>query len=351
MVSRAIASRISLVTASLAIAACGGQPAAPPVNSAPVAVRTLHVHAEPVNLTTTVVGTLEPEARVVIAAQEEGLITAVKVREGDRVRAGEVVATLDDRRLQAELAEAEARRVDAESQWRRAQALADGGLISEAEADTSRSGYQMASARADLLRTRLSFTRIVAPVDGTIIARHVEVGNLAAPRSPLLEMAAEGGLLLRVPVSELEVVKLSPGDRAEIRVDAMPQLRLTGRISRIYPAAETVSRQVTVELAVADVPAEVRQGFLARADLVLERLPEALLVPEAAIVRGAEVPFFVWVVEEDRVTVRSVRVGTRMEGRALISEGLNPGDEVVVEGLGRVRDGVRIQRMGAGGGA
>jgi membrane fusion protein (multidrug efflux system) len=209
----------------------------------------------------------------------------------------------------------------------------------------------MAAARVDVLRTRLSFTRITAPVDGVVTARHVEVGNLAAPRSPLLEMAAGSGLLLRLPVSELDVVKLAPGDRVEVRVDAMPQLVLAGRIARIFPAAESASRQVTVEVALTNVPPGVRPGFLARAALVLERRENALLIPEAAVLRGAEVPFFVWVVEQDRVTVRPVRVAARLSGRALVEAGLQPGDEVVVEGFGRVRDGAVIQRMGTGGGS
>lgn len=337
--------------ATVLVGACGGQPPTAPVNAAPVAVRTITVVPEAVNLTTTVVGTLEPEARVVVAAQEEGLITAVKVREGDRVHAGQVVVELDDRRIQAELAEAEARREDAQAQWRRAQALVEGGLISEAEADAIRSGFQMAAARVDVLRTRVSFTRITAPVDGVVTARHVEVGNLAAPRSPLLEMAAGSGLLLRLPVSELDVVKLAPGDRVEVRVDALGETALSGRIARIYPAADTTSRQVTVEVALPQAPAAVRPGFLARASLVLERRERAILVPEVAVVRGAEVPFFVWVVKGDQVEVRPVKVAARLSGRALVEAGLEAGDEVVVEGLGRVRPGATIQRMGSRGGA
>jgi RND family efflux transporter MFP subunit len=184
-----------------------------------------------------------------------------------------------------------------------------------------------------------------------VTARRVEVGNLATPRSPLLELAAGEALLLRVPVSELDVVHLSPGDAARISVDALPEAELLGRIARIFPAADSASRQVTVEIRVTDAPAAVLIGFLARAELVLEERPGSLLVPEGAVLRGADVATFVWTVEGEVARMRPVEVGLRLEGAVLIEEGLAAGDEVVVEGLARLRDGARVRRTEALGSA
>lgn len=312
----------------------------------PPQVRTIRLVPEEVVLSTTVVGTLEPAARVVVAAQEEGVVTEVAVREGDRVAAGDLVVRLDDRRIRAELAEAEARLLDAKAQARRAQALERDGLISPSEADTIRASEAMAEARTELLRTRASFTRITAPVDGIVLSRQVEVGNLASARTPLVDLAAGAGLLLRVPVSELEVVRLRPGDAAAVRVDALPDVALAARIARIFPSAEGASRQVTVELALPDPPAAVRPGFLARARMVLERREGALLVPEAALQRGSETPHFVWVLDGDTARVRPVEPAERVDGRVVIRSGLAAGEEVVVEGLVRLRDGGPIRRAG-----
>lgn len=314
-------------------------PAAPPPQ-----VRTIRLAPEDVVLSTTVVGTLEPAARVVVAAQEEGVVTAVAVREGDRVAAGDLVVQLDDRRIRAELAEAEARLLDAKAQARRAKALEADGLISPSEAETIRASEAMAEARAELLRTRASFTRITAPVSGVVLARRVEVGNLASARTPLVELAAGAGLLLRVPVSELEVVHLRPGDAASVRVDALPDASLTARIARIFPAAEGTTRQVTVELSLEAPPAAVRPGFLARARLVLETRKGVLLVPEPALQRGSETPHFVWVLDGDTARVRPVEPGERVDGRVVVRKGLAAGDEVVVEGLVRLRDGGPARR-------
>ena len=223
------------------------------------------------------------------------------------------------------------------------------GVMAEQDVDAALAANRIAEAQLEALQTRLSFTRIQAPVSGVVTARHVEVGDLASPRAPLLELAAGDGLLLRVPVSELEVVRLAEGDLADITVDALPELRLQGRIARIYPAADSASRQVTVELKIAEAPPTVRLGFLARAHLVLETMPAALLVPEDAVLRGAEAASFVWLVRDGVAAMRPVEVGLRIDGRAVISRGLAPGDQVVVSGMAKVREGAPVAVVGAAG--
>ena len=336
-----------LATLGAAAPACRPSPTPPAPDDAVIEVRTIVLAGEPASRITTAVGTLEPVARVLVAAQEEGVVTAVAVREGDPVRAGEVVVELDDRQIQAELAQAEAALEEAEARWRRVQALRAQGVMAEQDVDAARAAARIADARVEALHTRLSFTRIQAPVDGVVTSRRVEVGNLASPRVPLLELAAGDGLLLRVPVSELDVVRLAEGDHAAITVDALPGIALTGRIARIYPAADSASRQVTVELRIDGAPPAVRLGFLARAHLVLEEMPESLLVPEEAVMRGAEVESYVWLVRDGSAVMQPVKVGMRLDGRALIAEGLRPGDEVVVAGISRIREGIAVAVVNA----
>jgi RND family efflux transporter MFP subunit len=330
---------------------CSGQPA--PVEDAEVTVpvTTVAVRRQPVEHAITAVGTLQPVAKVLVAAQEEGLVTAVHVREGDRVARGEVVVELDDRELLAELAEARANLDEATAALQRVQSLHGTGLAAPQELDTAVAKQRVGAARVDALETRLSFTRIKAPVAGVVTSREVEVGDLASPRAPLLELASGQGLLLRVPVSELEVVSLHTGDPAEVSVDALPGLVFEGRIQRIFPAADSVSRQVTVELKVDRTPPAVRYGFLARARLVLERIPDALVVPETTLQRGAGGGTFVWVVENGTARMREVTVGHRFESQAVVTAGLADGEQVVLEGVARLSEGAAVTSQPAATGA
>lgn len=340
------ARRVVLALAMVALAGSCGNSASSPAGPArrPVEVKVIRVAAQPLVVTTTAVGTIEPENRVVVAAQEEGLVTELRVREGDRVQRGDVLAQLDDRQLSAQLAEAQARLVEAEGQWRRARTLVQEGLITEADGDAARAAYEVARARVEALRTRLSFTRITAPVDGVVTVRHVELGDLVGSRAPVVELAA-GRRVLRVPVSELDVVKLKPGDACTVTVDALSQRSFAARIGRIFPAADRTSRQVTVEVVLEDVAPEIRPGFLARAELVVERLETAIVVPEPVVLRGSEYPTFVYVVEGDTARVRPVSLGLRRSGKAHVVSGLYADERVVVEGASLLRDGsiVRVR--------
>ncbi len=330
-------------------AGCGASPPSsggPPART--VEVKVVSVAPRPLTVTTMAVGTIEPENRVVVAAQEEGLLTALLVREGDHVQRGDALAHLDDRQLAAQLAEAQARLVEAEGQWRRARTLTQEGLITEADGDAARAAYEVAQARVEALRTRLSFTRITAPVEGVVTVRHVELGDLVGSRAPVVELAA-GRRVLRVPVSELDVVKLRPGDSCTVTVDALTQRAFSARIARIFPAADRASRQVTVEVVLEETAPEIRPGFLARAELVVERLPAAIVVPEPVVLRGSEFPTFVYVVEEGVARVRPVQVGLRRDGEAQILAGLAAGERVVIEGSSFLRDGtaVRVNEVGS----
>jgi membrane fusion protein (multidrug efflux system) len=326
----------------LVLPACsGGDPPPPPPEPVPEVV-TATVRSAPAERTITAVGALEPVARVLVAAQAEGVVTAVHVREGDRVTAGQLLVELDRRELEAEMAQATAALEEAEATLKRVSSLRSDGLISEQELDSAQAAQRIAAAKVEALRTRLSFTRIVAPVSGVVVSRKVEVGNLASSRSPLFELASGSGLLLRVPVSELEVVKLDAGDPATVTVDALPNVTLAAHIQRLFPAADSASRQVTVELKIDNPPPAVRYGFLARAHLVVERIPEALTVPEEAVQRGSE-GSFVWAVADGVAQMRQVKVGDRLDGRALIDSGLAAGDRVVVQGTARLRDGLEVK--------
>ena len=333
---------IIIIASTGLLTGCGAGTASQPSPAERVAaVRTVTAAPRPLEVTITAVGTVEPENHVVVASQVEGLVTALRVREGDRVAAGEVVAELDDRELVAELAEAQARLVEAESQWRRAETLVAEGLITEAATDSARAAHEVSKARVSALRTRLSFTRIHAPVAGVVTVRHVELGDLVAARTPVVELAA-GRRVLRVPVSELDVVKLSPGDPVRVAVDALPGAELAAHVARIFPAADPQSRLVTVEVVLEEVPAALRPGFLARAEMVVERVPGALMLPEPAILRGSEVDSFVYVVEEGVARVREVQVGVRQDGLAHVVSGLRAGERVVVEGGALLRDGSAV---------
>jgi RND family efflux transporter MFP subunit len=146
-----------------------------------------------------------------------------------------------------------------------------------------------------------------------------------------------------VPVSELDVTGLREGDAVDVTMDALPGRPVSGRIRRIFPAADTLTRLVPVEVALTGASAGLaRPGFLARVTFHYAPRTGVLMVPAAAVVDDAS-GASVWTVRGGRASRVTVRRGGTFEGRVEIAEGLAPGDTVVVAGNVGLRDGAEVR--------
>jgi RND family efflux transporter MFP subunit len=161
-------------------------------------------------------------------------------------------------------------------------------------------------------------------------------------------------MVVRVAVSELDVVELAPGESATLAFDAFPQRSFQGRIRRIFPAADPGTRLVPVEVALdAAGAATARPGFLARVTFALGARPNVRLIPASALVSGTGGQA-VFTVESGRAMRRSVQTGLTSQGQIEIVSGLERGDTIVVTGGNTLRDGAQVRVVegpGSGSGA
>lgn len=321
-------------------------------SGAPVPVAVVQAMPRDLARTVTVTGPLEPLRLVSVNAQSAGILESVLVEEGDRVRAGQVLAQIDARETTAQLARAEAVLANAETAFRRAESLQAEDLVSDSELDALRSSFGIARADVDLWRTRVAFSRITAPVSGTITVKRVERGSSVATNAALFAIADDAVMVVRVQVSELDVVHLETGRQADVLLDAYPEARLSGRIRRVFPSADPASRLVPVEVALDPVPAGlvVRPGFLARVEFELDTRLGVLAVPVTAV-GVSDAGSFVYVVEADTVRRRDVTTGLTTAGWIEITDGLPEGARVVGSGHLNLRPGtaVRVSDAAAGG--
>jgi len=330
-------------------AACGNDGASPQGGpGGPGGLRVAAVETGPVVLGTirrevTVSGVVEPIRSVGVNAQIGGALLSVNVEEGSEVRPGMVLARLDDREIAAQVASAEANFRVAEANFQRAERLRERQVITSAEYDRDRAAYEASRAQLEQLRTRLEYATVRAPVAGVVTQKLVEAGDIVAPQTRLFEIAEVSTMVVRVRVSELDVVHLKEGDAVAVALDAFPGRSLRGRIRRIYPAADPATRLVPVEVAIEGADASIaRPGFLARATFTLEQRDGVTLVPATAVV-GAAGAEAVFMVEEGKAVRRDIRTGLTSEGRVEVLAGLQPGDTVVVVGGNVLREGVNVR--------
>lgn len=297
-------------------------------------------------------GTLRAVQEIQIFNQQEGRITELPFYEGDRVEKNTVVARLDSRLLEAQLARTTALRRKAEKDLQRIRSLVERRLTSQTEFTRVETELAVAQADEQVLQTQLAYTTLHAPIAGVVSARLSEPGNIAERYTHLLTISDQRSLITQVPVSELLLNKLQLGDPVAVSIDALSgqqtagNTALQGKITRIHPNLDPGTRTGTVEIALNPAPAGARPGQLARVMLRTQQA-ERLLIPFVAL-RRADAGEYVFTLDAQQHTqatpvITGLRIGDAIE----ILSGLAAGDQVVVRGFTNLRPGMVVTVVSA----
>ncbi len=289
--------------------------------------------------------TVEPENRVTIASRMSGLVTSLNVREGDRISRGDLLLELDVEELEAELERTRAELELAQAQYNRNAQLLEQQAISTSEYEESRANYKIAQSDVKLRETRLGFGSVRAPEDLVILERLVEEGDAVSNNEPLFVVADLNRLVVRVGVSERDVVHINEGDTADLLIDAFPVLTFSGTVQRVFPSADSDSRLITVEVSMRAEQKDVviRPGFLARVRLDADRQQGVLAVPSESLLASTRDQKFVYIINsDDRLEQREVITGIERRNWTQILDGLEEGDVIVGGNPGNLRENLQV---------
>jgi RND family efflux transporter MFP subunit len=307
----------------------------------------------PISRTLELTGSVEAVRTALLASPAEGPVQDLRVLEGDPVRPGGLLLTIGRRNaVDASLAYArEAERREAEELERVGELVRMGALPSE-QLDQARVNYERARAQLQQAEQLSGDYQVLAPWSGVVSKVHVHDGNYVGPRAPLVEIFDPASLVVRVAVPEGGAATVREGMRARVLLDAYPGQALEGRISRIFPELDRQTRTRTVEVKVSG--ADLAPGMFARVSFELEQDPQAVVVPDAAVVATAEGGLAAFVVRDSTVTLRPVTVGIESGRRLQILSGIGAGELVVVSGQRDLREGMAVRprrQTGQGGGS
>ena len=329
-----------VVGLAVALAGCGAKPerAAPQtLPAAPVRVQT--VASKTRVATEEVVGTVRAKLRSVIEAKVSGRIGQLLVVPGQPVKAGELLAVIDALEVQARYDQAVALRQQADADLKRLTSLYEQKILSRAEFDNAQAKARVSLAGVAEAETMLGYTRVTAPFAGVITRKHADVGDLAMPGKPLLEMEDSRTLRLEADVPEAVVGKLALGDKLPVRIAAL-ETELEGVISEIAPAADPGSRTFLVKL---DLPhaTGLRAGQFGRVAMPVGETT-ALRVPASAVVRRGQMKM-VFVVRDGTAQLRLVKTGKRIGDEVELVSGVDAGEVIVVAGAADLQDGQPVE--------
>jgi membrane fusion protein, multidrug efflux system len=330
--------RMALVVLALTVAltACSRAPTPPPQESLPTAdVRVVTVQSSTHHASEDVVGTVRPRLRASIEARIQGRITRFHAVTGMPVQEGDVLVELETPELRARVEQANAHLIQAEQDLKRFSALLDQQAVTRAEFDAVHARHTVAQAAASEAAATLEHARILAPFTGVVSRKFADLGDLASPGRPLLELDDPQQLRFEAHVPESLFDRIQPDATFPVRIDTL-DATLTATVAEIAPAADPASRTSLVKLDLPNTPG-LRPGQFGRL-LVPTADRAALRVPASAVVQRGQLEF-VFVVHQNHAQLRLVKTGKRSNHEIEIVSGIQPGETIVVTNPESLQDG------------
>ncbi len=290
---------------------------------------------------------LEAESEVQVFSQAARQVTDLRAEEGDRVRKGQVLLTLQDEEQKSELARIESQLEKARREYRRQQNLFAKELISEqAMNDATYEVEQLEIALQDA-RRNLTYTEVRAPIAGAVTGRHVNLGDQITVNQHLFDLVDFDTIVARVYVPEKELPRLATGQTARIYSSSIGGAARTGEVIRIAPIVDPRSGTVKVTVGIPRSQG-LRPGMYVEVELVTDTRDDALLVPKRAVVYDQNQAFLYRLTDD--LAAERLAIGVQLEDREHVvpaaSAGLAVGDRVVVAGQAGLKDGARVRLAG-----
>jgi len=290
------------------------------------------------------VGTLLANESVMIRPEVDGRISAIHFSEGQVVRKGERLVSLDSSEIEAQLAAVTAEVNLAQRRLKRGGELHQKNFISSEALDVLRENLNQSLARRAEIKAKLGKMTIKAPFEGVAGLRQVSPGAYVKAGQDIARLEGIGTLKADFRVPEIYLSKIRPKQEVEVRLDAFPGESFRGAIYAIEPAVDEQTRTVLLRARIPNPGVRLKAGMFARVILVLDTRDNALLIPEQAIVPHGDERFVFRAVNGKGVMTK-VDIGLRRPGEVEILKGLSAGEPIVIDGQLKLHDGVPIAVM------
>jgi membrane fusion protein (multidrug efflux system) len=355
-----------LCIALLFLGGCGSKdsnPAGASSNPPPAAieerkVEVIEVVPDSISYTLSAVGSLKSLEEVTISSKKSGIIEKILVKEGARVKKGQILVQLDhvDAKLQVDMSEARMKEAEASLETNRTtlaryQKLFEtkvipqqtyDDLILKVKLDEAR--LTLAKAELNLAKQNLSDHQIVSPIEGVVNVKIAALGEHVnvAPKDEILKIVQMDPLELEFHVPENWATKVRLGTRLGFTVKAFSEEKFSATLQFISPTADPSTRNVRMKAVVQNPHHRLKPGFFTEVSIPTGANPNALLIPEAALLSDKG-KFFVFVIQDGVAHRREVETGLRKEGQVELVQGIQKGQQVVTVGHEQLSEGTKVE--------
>ena len=306
-----------------------------------IAVTTERINTGKINKDIVFTGTLEASEVLTVLSETQGKIIKIYKKKGDRIKAGDVIAKVDDDVIAANVLTAEANYSQFERDMERLKRLSEENAVTKRDLEQTSIG--MKKAKADLITARkaLSNTSIKAPISGYINNDYITQGQFLGGGSPVCEIVNNSSLKINIKITENEVYKVKAGQTVTIHLSAFPDKKFIGKITSVAEKAD-MAMKFNVEITLKnDANTHLRSGLYAEVELPI-RNDEMLLIRKEAIIGSMEKPV-VFIAKNGKAERHEIVIGQSNDSYVEAYSGLSNGDELIVSGQLNLKNGDDIK--------
>jgi membrane fusion protein (multidrug efflux system) len=288
------------------------------------------------------IGTIEAIDAITVVSEIDATVINIPFREGSEVRAGELLAQLDDLQPAAELARAEALLAQSSASYERVRKVVEQKAAAEQDLDDAAAALKVAEANLAVAQARLAKTRITAPFDGIVGTRRVSKGTFLRAGQAITELANIDQIRVHFSVPERFLARLTAGAEVTVSTTAYQGVDLTGTVIAVEPIIDSETRSARVVARVQNTKRRFRPGMSANISAVLGERTDAITIPNEAVFSSGRDAFVFLVKPDSTVTRIPLMIGTRMEKEVEVISGLEPEAMVVRAGHQKLFEGARV---------
>lgn len=333
---------VGVLAALLFAQGCNSKGSATPAKEMSVPVVAVKSERQPLAEKISLVGTLAANEAVEVRSELDGTIEEINFEEGQQVKQGHVLFRIDQRKLQATLAKAQADLKLAEANRNRYEKLVEERAISRQEYDQAIAAFESSRASVELASEQMHDATITAPFDGMTGARLVSLGQFITKGTSLTAVISDNPIKAEFRVPERYLSQVREGQKIEIVVSAYPEEKFTGDVYFIDPQVNEAMRTALVKAVVPNPDGRLRRGMFANLNLIVSVRANAITIPEKAVVQQGDRTSIFVVNAQNEAEPRFVQIGVRLPGIVEVTDGLTEGEIVVVEGYQKLRPGAKV---------
>lgn len=309
----------------------------------PVQVKVAEATIESISEIIELTGSVVPQRIARLASPAEGPVMNLQVREGDRVKAGDILLSIGRREgIEAQITSYQESVNKEEENLSRTKQLVESQALPGEELDRAKAAYE--NARAQLVRAMEAAQdySVIAPWSGIVSKVNIRDGDYVVPRAPLVEVYDPVNLVVQAAIPEKYAARIHNGLPLTVRLDAFSDSVFRAKIVRIYPFLDERMRTRTIEAEI-DAKISILPGMFARLKLPLNTIDNAVVIPSQAVLVQPSGGRVVFVVDADTVSRRTVEVGIEQDNRIQVVSGIASGETIVVAGNEKLKPGAQVR--------